>query len=126
MLYNYNMSSEEKDNQVFKALAAPIRRRILDALRDAPKTTGELCAAFAELDRCTVMQHLRVLEGAELVIANKIGRQRWNHLNAIPIKRIHERWIGDYARSAVGLVDDLKTGLEEDQSQTLAPERSEG
>ena len=120
------MSSEEKDNQVFKALAAPIRRRILDALRDAPKTTGELCAAFAELDRCTVMQHLRVLEGAELVIANKIGRQRWNHLNAIPIKRIHERWIGGYARSAVELVDDLKTGLEEDQSQTLAPERSEG
>ena len=126
MLYNYNMSSEEKDNQVFKALAAPIRRRILDALRDAPKTTGELCATFTELDRCTVMQHLRVLEGAELVIANKIGRQRWNHLNAIPIKRIHERWIGDYARSAVGLVDDLKTGLEEDQRQTLAPERSEG
>ena len=126
MLYNYNMSSEEKDNQVFKALAAPIRRRILDALRDAPKTTGELCAAFAELDRCTVMQHLRVLERAELVIANKIGRQRWNHLNAIPIKRIHERWIGGYARSAVELVDDLKTGLEEDQSQTLAPERSEG
>ena len=126
MLYKYNMSSEEKDNQVFKALAAPIRRRILDALRDAPKTTGELCATFTELDRCTVMQHLRVLEGAELVIANKIGRQRWNHLNAIPIKRIHERWIGDYARSAVGLVDDLKTGLEEDQRQTLAPERSEG
>ena len=126
MLYNYNMSSEEKDNQVFKALAAPIRRRILDALRDAPKTTGELCATFTELDRCTVMQHLRVLERAELVIANKIGRQRWNHLNAIPIKRIHERWIGGYARSAVELVDDLKTGLEEDQSQTLAPERSEG
>ena len=58
------------------------------------------------------MQHLKVLEEAELVIAQRRGRERWNHLNPLPIKHIHDRWIGPYAAHAVGLLDRLKTDLE--------------
>ena len=54
------MSSEAYENRIFKALAAPVRRQILDALRDNPMTTGELTDRFDEIDRCTVMQHLKV------------------------------------------------------------------
>ncbi len=97
---------------MFKALAAPLRRAILDALKDGPQTTGALCERFADLDRCTVMQHLRVLEDADLVIAQKKGRERWNHLNALPIKRIHDRWIGPYALQAVQALDRLQQDLE--------------
>jgi len=106
------MSSDDKTDLVFKALAAPIRRDILDTLRDTPQTTGEICARFGHLNRCTVMQHLGVLEEAELVLVRREGRQRWNYLNALPIKHIHDRWIGDYAKGAVSMIDRLKTGLE--------------
>lgn len=95
------------DDLVFKALAAPVRRRMLDALRAAPCTTGELCARFPELDRTTVLQHLRVLENAELVIGRRVGRERHLTLAPLPIKRIFDRWIGDYARAAVELLDEL-------------------
>ena len=76
------------------------------------KTTKALCALLPELDRCTVMQHLGVLEAADLVIANKVGRQKWHYLNALPIKHIHDRWIGPHARNAVELLDRLKRDLE--------------
>jgi DNA-binding transcriptional ArsR family regulator len=111
MLYFYHMSAEpttdEQDDRVFKALASPVRRRMLDALREAPQTTGELCARFDALDRTTVLQHLRVLERAELVTGRKVGRERHLTLAPLPIKRIHDRWIGPYARAAVDLLDRL-------------------
>jgi DNA-binding transcriptional ArsR family regulator len=106
------MSSNEESDRVFKALSASIRRDILDALKDKPQTTGQLCARFPALDRCTVMQHLKVLEGADLVIVKREGRERWNHLNPLPIKHIHDRWIGAYASRAVEMLDRLKTDLE--------------
>ncbi len=106
------MSSTDNMDRVFKALSAPIRRQILDVLKGKPQTTGALCAAFPEVDRCTVMQHLRVLEAAELVIVRRVGRERWNHLNPLPIRDIHERWIGGYAAQAVDLLDRLKRDLE--------------
>jgi DNA-binding transcriptional ArsR family regulator len=95
------------DDQVFRALASATRRRMLDALRDAPRTTGELCSLFPELDRTTVLQHLRVLEKAELVTGRRVGRERHLSLAPVPIKRIYDRWIGDYARAAVELLDTL-------------------
>ncbi len=101
---------DEADDRVFKALAAPVRRRMLDALKESPRTTGELCALFPDLDRTTVLQHLRVLEQAELVTGRKVGRERHLSLAPLPIKRIHDRWIGDYARAAVELLDDLDAG----------------
>ena len=98
------------DDLVFKALAAPVRRRMLDALREAPRTTGELCACFPEIDRTTVLQHLKALERAELVIGRREGRERHLTLAPLPIKRIHDRWIGAYAAAAVQLLDDLDRG----------------
>ena len=106
------MSISDQYDQTFKALAAPIRRQILDQLRDRPLTTGMLCALFPELDRCTVMQHLRVLEEADLVMAVRKGRERWNHLNPLPIHEIHERWIGPHAAGATARMARLKRELE--------------
>jgi DNA-binding transcriptional ArsR family regulator len=105
--------SSAKNDRIFKALAGPTRRAILDALKDHPQTTGEICMRFPALDRCTVMQHLKVLEDADLVIVRRDGRERWNHLNPLPIKHIHDRWIGPYAAHAVELLDRLKTDLEQ-------------
>jgi DNA-binding transcriptional ArsR family regulator len=105
--HNPSAGTDVDDDLVFKALAAPLRRRMLDALKDEPLTTGALCARFPEVDRTTVLQHLRVLERAELVTGRKKGRERQLALAPLPIKRIHDRWIGDYARAAVELLDRL-------------------
>jgi DNA-binding transcriptional ArsR family regulator len=106
------MSISERFDRVFKALGHQVRRQILDDLRDQPLTTGTLVAHFPELDRCTVMQHLKVLEDAELVIPVRSGRERWNHLNVAPIQEIHERWIGPHAAQAAGRLSKLKRDLE--------------
>jgi len=99
-------------DRVFKALANPVRRAICDALKLRPLTTKQLCAAFAELDRCTVMQHLKVLEEAHLVIPLRKGRERFNYLDAMPIQAIHERWIGPHAAGAAAGLSRLKRELE--------------
>lgn len=112
MLCFHNMSISDRFDRIFKALASPVRRQILDDLKDQPLTTGTLCAHFPELDRCTVMQHIRVLEEAELVVPVKRGRERWNHLNAVPIQQIHERWIGPHAERAAALLTRLKEDVE--------------
>lgn len=95
------------DDRVFKALASPVRRRMLDALRDAPRTVGDLCEVVHELDRTTALQHLRVLERAELVTGRRVGRERILSLAPLPIKRISDRWISDYTRAAVDLLAHL-------------------
>lgn len=105
------MSSEDAEDKVFRALASSTRRALLDALKDNPQTTGALCDRLPSLDRCTVMQHLKVLEEADLVIVSRKGRERWNHLNPIPIKHIQDRWIGPYASHAVALLDRLQSDL---------------
>ena len=110
MLYFYNMSNPEQHDRIFKALGHHVRRQILDDLRDQPLTTGTLVAHFPELDRCTVMQHLGVLEKAGLIVVRREGRERWNHLDAVPIKRIHDRWIGEFTRAAVEMLDRLGSG----------------
>jgi DNA-binding transcriptional ArsR family regulator len=106
------MSSESKEDSVFKALANHKRRAMLDALKEEPRTTGMLCEAFPEMDRCTVMQHLKVLEEADLIVVRREGRERWNHLNSMPIKAIHDRWISEYAAHAISILDRLKADLE--------------
>ncbi|MBO0887519.1 winged helix-turn-helix transcriptional regulator [Candidatus Bathyarchaeota archaeon] len=107
------MTKAEEQELVFKALADHRRREILDLLKQRPRTTGELCAQFRDIDRCTVMQHLGVLEKADLVIVKREGRLRWNYLNAVPIKQIHDRWIGQYATHAVELLARMKSEIEE-------------
>lgn len=106
------MSNALESDRIFKALAHHRRREILDALRDNPMTTGTLCLAFPDIDRCTVMQHLAVLEEADLIIVERRGRERWNHLNPLPIKAIHDRWIGPYAAYAVDKLASLGLALE--------------
>jgi DNA-binding transcriptional ArsR family regulator len=103
----------EREDRTFRALGHATRRRILDLLRQGPRTTGELCRAFPALDRCTVMQHLGVLERADLVVARMEGRQRWNVLNVRPIQEIHDRWIGSYAANAASLLARLGRDLED-------------
>jgi DNA-binding transcriptional ArsR family regulator len=101
-----------QDDLVFKALAGADRRKILDLLRDAPMTTGELGKRLSWLDRTTVMQHLRVLEKARLIISKKEGRCRWNYLDVSPIQRIHERWIQAYAMPSASMLSKLQHDLE--------------
>ena len=115
------MSTEDDLDLIFKALANPIRRRICDELRQRPLTTKHLCGCFAELDRCTVMLHLGVLERAGLVVAVKKGRERFNYLDAMPIQAIHERWIGPHAAQAAGQLLALKTRL---AGQPAKPEQA--
>jgi DNA-binding transcriptional ArsR family regulator len=96
---------------VWKALADSTRRRILDLLRAGPRTTGELCARFA-VSRFAVMKHLAILERAGLVLVRREGRQRWNYLNAVPIRQIYERWISDYEGIWAGSLLNLKRHIE--------------
>ena len=86
---------------------------MLDQLKDGPRTTGMPCEAFPDMDRCTVMLYLKVLEEADLVVARRDGRERWNHLNSLPIKQIHDRWISEYATHALSIIGQLKAGLED-------------
>ena len=80
--------------------------------QQGPRTTGEICSELPKLNRCTVMQHLGVLESAELVISKKRGRSRWNYLDVSPIQRIYDRWIGEFASPSAQLLDRLKQDLE--------------
>ena len=116
------MSVEAVQDGVFKALGDSRRRRMLDLLKSGPKTTGQLCDYFPNLDRCTVMQHLAVLEKADLLIVQRRGRYRWNYLNPLPIKEIYDRWISRYATRAVDLLARLKRDLE---TESPLPTRAE-
>jgi len=106
------MSRRDKQGAIFKALADDRRREMLDLLRDGPRTTGDLCSHFGKIDRCTVMQHLGVLEKAGLVIVKREGRVRWNYLNVVPVQEIYDRWISRFARPSVDLLARLKRDLE--------------
>lgn len=106
------MSRASQEERIFKALADGRRRRMLDLLKPGPLTTGDLCARFPKLNRCTVMQHLGVLEAAGLIIVKREGRLRWNFINPLPIKAIHDRWISPHARNAVDLLARMKREME--------------
>ena len=106
------MPREEKYDLILKALANFRRREILDLLKDRSRTTGELVEHFKQLDRCTVMQHLRALEKADLVLVKREGRLRWNYINPLPIKELYDRWIGGYADNAVDLLARMKREIE--------------
>ncbi len=103
------------DDEVFRALADPSRRTLLDRLfeRDG-QTLGELETALPKMTRFGVMKHLRVLENSNLVTSRKVGRERHHYLNPVPIRRIHDRWLDRYAIRAADLLTDFKTMLEID------------
>ena len=101
------------DDLVFRALADPTRRLLLDLLfqRDG-RTLGEL-EREVEMTRFGVMKHLRVLEEADLVTTRRHGREKHHFLNPVPIRLIHDRWIGKYTEHGVAMLADLKHDLEE-------------
>jgi uncharacterized protein YndB with AHSA1/START domain/DNA-binding transcriptional ArsR family regulator len=100
------------DDAVFKALADPTRREILDALfgREG-QSLGDLERLF-DMTRFGVMKHVRVLEDASLVVTRKVGRSRLHYLNPVPIREIHDRWTGKFAARASGALLTLRAGLE--------------
>jgi len=82
---------------VWKALADPTRRAILDLLREGPRTTTVIVEAFPHLTRFGVMKHVDVLREAGLINTREEGRRRINSLNAVPIRQIYERWMNRYS-----------------------------
>jgi DNA-binding transcriptional ArsR family regulator len=87
---------EDKLDPVWKALADPTRRAVLDLLRDRPLMTTEIVEAFPHLTRFGVMKHLEALREAGLVHTREEGRQRVNSLNVFPIRQIYERWVSPF------------------------------
>ena len=102
----------DDDDRVFKALADPTRRFLLDRLftRDG-RTLTELESEL-EMTRFGVMKHLRVLEEAGLVTTRKVGRARLHYLNPVPIRELHDRWIDKYTERQVSALTNLKSELE--------------
>ncbi len=104
-------SAEVELDLVCRAIADPTRRAILDLLARAPRTTGALSESFPTT-RFAIMKHLSVLQRAGLVIVTRRGRERWNHINAVPLERLHERWVAPLAqrgaRSLLALAKQLE------------------
>ncbi len=105
--------------EVFKALADVSRRRLLDRLfeRDG-QTLTELSDSLPAMTRFGVMKHLRLLEEAELVTTRRVGREKMHYLNAVPIRLIHDRWIGKYRKTRAAALAELKLDMEENMATT--------
>jgi DNA-binding transcriptional ArsR family regulator len=101
------------DDLVFKALADPTRRLLLDRLFERDGRTLTELESQLEMSRFGVMKHLKVLEQAGLVVPRKQGREKLHYLNPMPIGQIHDRWIGKYRGHQVSALLDLKTSLED-------------
>ncbi len=101
------------DDRVFKALADPTRRLLLDRLFERDGRTLTELESEQEMTRFGVMKHLRVLEEAGLVVTRRSVREKLHYLNPVPIRLIHDRWIDKYRERQVSALLDLKTRLEE-------------
>jgi DNA-binding transcriptional ArsR family regulator len=102
----------DDDDLVFKALADPTRRLLLDRLFERDGRTLTELESDLEMTRFGVMKHLRVLEDAGLVSTRKVGRNKHHYLNPVPIRLIHDRWIDKYTERHVSALTALKTQLE--------------
>jgi DNA-binding transcriptional ArsR family regulator len=101
------------DDRVFKALADPTRRFLLDLLFTHDGSTLTELESELEMTRFGVMKHLRVLDEAGLVVTRRSGREKLHFLNPVPIRLIHDRWIDKYRERRVSALAELKTQLEE-------------
>jgi DNA-binding transcriptional ArsR family regulator len=101
------------DNVVFKALADPTRRFLLDLLFEREGRTLTELESQVDMTRIGVMKHLRLLEEAGLVVTRRSGREKLHFLNPVPIRLIHDRWIDKYTERQVSALVDLKNELEE-------------
>jgi len=98
---------------VWRALADPTRRALLDRLRAGPATTGALAEGHP-LSRFGVMKHLRVLEAARLLLVEERGRERWNYLNPVPLRRLAARWLHPFTEAASDHLEALRRAVEVD------------
>jgi uncharacterized protein YndB with AHSA1/START domain/DNA-binding transcriptional ArsR family regulator len=106
------------DDLIWKALADPTRRRLLDLLRDRPQTTSALSVHFApELSRFAVMKHLQILQQANLVVVRQQGRERLHSLNAVPLRQVYERWVSQYASDWAASLLHLQRTAEQESSR---------
>jgi DNA-binding transcriptional ArsR family regulator len=103
----------DDDDRVFKAMADPTRRFLLDRLFERDGRTLTELESDLEMTRFGVMKHLRLLEDAGLVVTRRSGREKLHYLNPVPIRLIHDRWIDKYTEHHVSALVDLKTKLEE-------------
>ncbi len=103
---------DDNDNLVFKALADPTRRFLLDLLFEREGRTLTELESHVDMTRIGVMKHLRLLEEADLVITRRSGREKLHFLNPVPIRLIHDRWIDKYTERHASALADLKTNLE--------------
>ncbi len=87
---------DQELDKVWKALADPTRREILDLLRKGPRRTTQIVEAFPQLSRFGVMKHLDVLKQCRLIITRSEGRSRYHSLNVVPIQQVYERWVRKY------------------------------
>ena len=101
------------DDLVFKALADPTRRRLLDRLFERDGQTLTAREEGAEMTRFGVMKHLKALEEAGLVTTRKVGREKHHFLNVVPIRLIHDRWIDKFTEPQARALADLKHQLEQ-------------
>jgi DNA-binding transcriptional ArsR family regulator len=100
-------------DEVFKALADPSRRDLLDALYEEDgQTLSALERQLPQMTRFGVMKHLKVLEEAGLLTTKRRGREKLHFLNAVPIRLIHDRWVSKYAEPWAATLSELKTRLE--------------
>jgi DNA-binding transcriptional ArsR family regulator len=104
------------DDHVFKALADPTRRFLLDQLYERDGRTLTELESDLEMTRFGVMKHLRVLEEASLVVTRRSGREKLHFLNPVPIRLIHDRWIDKYRERQVSALAELKNELEEEMA----------
>jgi DNA-binding transcriptional ArsR family regulator len=112
-MVTYSRRVATDDDGVFKALADPTRRHLLDLLFEADgRTLSELEAAVPEMTRFGVMKHLSVLESAGLVNTERRGREKRHYLNPVPIRLVHDRWISRYTEHNVAMLADLKSAVE--------------
>src|SRR4051795_8344783 len=100
------------DDQVFKALADPTRRHLLDRLYTRDGRTLTELESELEMTRFGVMKHLRLLEEANLVVTRRSGREKLHYLNPVPVRQIHDRWIDKYTERPASALADLKHELE--------------
>jgi len=103
------------EDAVFRALADPGRRTLMDALfEEGGRSLTDLCAVLPTMTRFGVMKHLAVLVEAHLVVTEKVGRVKRHYLNPVPIRRIHDRWISKYTEAGATALVDLADHLERD------------
>lgn len=115
MLRAARVAGPTPEQDIWRALANPLRRQLLDLLRGGPQTTGDLADAVPSVSRYAVMQHLGVLAEAGLIVVRRRGRQRFNHLNPVPLRRWYERWVVPFADQAAADMLALERHLEQSE-----------